>query len=122
VRAIPVKHGTWDEAFGYRFDGANRSIVISGDTSPARSIVEACNGCGLLVHEVYCGATAAPGTYYAAFHTSAVELIEIAKQAHPKLLVLYHQLYNGCGDPALLEQVQSGYRGAVVSAKDFDVF
>jgi ribonuclease BN (tRNA processing enzyme) len=64
-----------------------------------------------------------PVVYSAAFHTSAAELAEIAKQAHPKLLVLYHQLYGGgCTDPALLEQVQSAYGGAVVSAKDFDVF
>jgi ribonuclease BN (tRNA processing enzyme) len=121
VKALLVKHGSWDEAFGYRFDGANRSIVISGDTSPTPAIVDACKGCDVLIHEVYCGA-ATPGSYDAAFHTSAAELIDIAKQAHPRLLVLYHQLYRGCSDPALLEQVQAGYGGAVVSAKDFDVF
>ena len=121
VKAFLVKHGSWDEAFGYRFDGANRSIVISGDTSPTQAVVDACNGCDVLVHEVYCGATR-PGSYSAAFHTAAAELKDIAKQAHPKLLVLYHQLYGGCSDPVLLEQVQAGYNGAVVSAKDFDIF
>jgi ribonuclease BN (tRNA processing enzyme) len=121
VKAFLVKHGSWDEAFGYRFDGANRSIVISGDTSPTPAIVDACNGCDVLIHEVYCGAST-PGSYNAAFHTAAAELVDIAKKAHPKLLVLYHQLYGGCSDPALLEQVQTGYGGAVVSAKDFDVF
>ncbi|HEX7842908.1 MAG TPA: MBL fold metallo-hydrolase, partial [Kofleriaceae bacterium] len=34
VRAFLVKHGSWDEAFGYRFDGPDRSIVFSGDTAP----------------------------------------------------------------------------------------
>jgi ribonuclease BN (tRNA processing enzyme) len=119
VKAFLVKHGSWDEAYGYRFDGANRSIVISGDTSPTQAIVEACNGCDVLVHEVYCG-TPTPGSYNATFHTAASELIDIAKRARPKLLVLYHQL--GCSDPALLEQMQIGYSGAVVSAKDFDIF
>jgi ribonuclease BN (tRNA processing enzyme) len=114
-----VKHGSWDEAYGYRFDGANRSIVISGDTAPTQAIVEACNGCDVLVHEVYCG-TPTPGSYNAAFHTAASELIDIAKRARPRLLVLYHQL--GCSDPALLEQMQTGFSGVVVSAKDFDIF
>ena len=39
--------------FGYRFQTPDRSIVISGDTSPAESIVEQCNGCDMLIHEVY---------------------------------------------------------------------
>ena len=34
VRAFAVAHGTWDFAYGYRFDTADRSIVISGDTAP----------------------------------------------------------------------------------------
>ena len=121
VTAFLVRHGSWDEAFGYRFDGANRRVVISGDTSLTQAIVDACSGCDVLVHEVYCG-TATPGSYNAAFHTAAAELIDIAKQARPKLLILYHQLYSGCTDPALIEQVQVGFNGAVVSAKDFDIF
>jgi ribonuclease BN (tRNA processing enzyme) len=55
VHAFLVKHGSWKEAFGYRFDADGKSIVISGDTSPAESIIDACNGCDALVHEVYSG-------------------------------------------------------------------
>ena len=33
VKAFLVKHGSWDEAYGYRFDSANRSIVISGNVT-----------------------------------------------------------------------------------------
>ncbi len=53
VRAIPVVHGSWPQAFGYAIDAAGRSIVISGDTVPSEAIVEACHGCDVLVHEVY---------------------------------------------------------------------
>ena len=53
VTAFLVRHGSWDEAFGYRFDTPDRSIVISGDTSPSDSVVKACNGCDLLLHEMY---------------------------------------------------------------------
>jgi ribonuclease BN (tRNA processing enzyme) len=123
VKAFLVKHATWDQAFGYRFEAAGRSVVISGDTAPTPSVAEACNGCDVLVHEVYCNPPAQGGSaYYKAAHTSAAELAEIATQAKPKLLVLYHQLFSGCTEAALLQQVQQKYAGAVVSAKDLDIY
>ena len=53
VTAFLVKHGIWDQAYGYRFDTADRRIVISGDTAPAESVVQACDGCDVLLHEIY---------------------------------------------------------------------
>jgi len=54
VTAFNVKHGEWGaRAFGYRFQTADRTIVISGDTTPSESLVEQCNGCDILIHEVY---------------------------------------------------------------------
>ena len=53
VTAIPVLHGSWPHALGYRFDARGRSIVISGDARPSESLVEACDGCDVLLHEVY---------------------------------------------------------------------
>ena len=50
---IPVPHGSWPEAFGYRFQSPDRTIVISGDTRPSDAIAEACSGCDVLMHEVY---------------------------------------------------------------------
>ena len=35
VKAFLVKHGSWKEALGYRFDASGKSIVVSGDTAPA---------------------------------------------------------------------------------------
>ena len=119
VKAFLVHHATWDQAFGYRFETPRRSVVISGDESPSPSLIEACSGCDVLVHEVYCGAGS---EYYKMAHTSAVELAAIATKAKPKLLVLYHQLFHGCSEAALLNQVQQGYAGAVVSAKDLDIY
>ena len=40
------------ESYGYRFDTPDRSIVISGDTSPTEETIKACNGCDVLIHEV----------------------------------------------------------------------
>ena len=53
VSAFAVAHGTWDFSYGYRFDTADRSIVISGDTAPTQAVARACHGCDLLLHEVY---------------------------------------------------------------------
>lgn len=83
VTAFPVKHGSWKQAFGYRFDTPDRSIVLSGDTAPADSVVQACNGCDVLLHEVYNPKGAEMGEehwkrYFAAFHTSPRELGAIA--------------------------------------------
>jgi ribonuclease BN (tRNA processing enzyme) len=100
VRAFAVKHGSWRQAFGYRFEAADRVIVISGDCTPSASVVENCNGCDVLVHEVYSQAGFARRPpewqkYHANFHTSSLELAELATRARPGLLVLYHQLFWG---------------------------
>ena len=123
VRAFLVKHGSWDEAFGYRFDTPDRSIVFSGDTAPTDAIVEACNGCDVLIHEVYSQAgfdTLPPDDrrYHAAFHTSAPELAALATRARAKTLVLHHQLFFGQTESELVGEVKRGFRGNVVSAHD----
>jgi ribonuclease BN (tRNA processing enzyme) len=127
VTAIPVKHGSWDESFGYRFQAADKTIVISGDTAYADSLVKACDGCDVLIHEVYCEAGLAKRTphwqkYHSSFHTGAADLAKLANQAKPKLLVLYHQMFHGCSEQELLQEVRAGYKGAVVSAHDLDVY
>ncbi len=134
VTAIPVLHGSWPHPLGYRFealaaDGSvARTIVISGDARPSESLVEACNGCDVLVHEVYSAEaflTRPPEwqRYHAASHTSTVELAEIAARSRPGLLVMYHQLYWGASDEDLLREIrEAGYEGKVVSAADLEVY
>ena len=126
VTAFLVKHGSWDEAFGYKFQTADRSIVISGDTAPTDAVVRACNGCDVLVHEVYNEtgprATGTWKTYLSAFHTSSAELGAIATKSHPRLLVLYHQLFEGAAEQDLIDQMQRAYSGKFVSARDLDVY
>jgi ribonuclease BN (tRNA processing enzyme) len=125
VAAFLVHHGSWDQAFGYRFQTADRTIVFSGDTSPVAAVAEACQGCDLLFHEVYNqNGKLSPAwrQYMAAFHTSAQELGAVATAAHPKLLVLYHQMPEGTSQAALLAEVHRYYKGAVVSARDLDIY
>ena len=127
VRAFQVDHGRWKHAYGYRFDAQDRSIVISGDTRPADSVAEACGGCDVLVHEVYCQADlkrAPPRgrTYFKANHTSTRELATLARRAKPGLVVLYHLLLAACtGDDLLREMKQYGYSGKVAVGEDLTV-
>ena len=128
VTAIPVLHASWQNAFGYRFEAGNRVIVVSGDARPSENLVEACNGCDVLVHEVYSAAGFTTKTpdwqkYHASAHTSTTELAELATRAAPKLLVLYHQLYWGSTDEDLIQELRdAGYEGQVVSASDLGVY
>ena len=130
VTAFLVPHGSWDYAYGYRFDTADRSIVISGDTGPTESVAQACQGCDLMLHEVYSirwFEDSKPDwqKYLSSFHTSTTQLAGIAAAGRPKQLVLYHQMFRAGDDvdAVLLEEMKkAGYKGAVASAHDLDVF
>jgi ribonuclease BN (tRNA processing enzyme) len=128
VSAFPVRHGTWKHAFGYRFDTKDRRIVISGDTAPSEEVVRACDGCDVLLHEVFnpkrkkIVESRQKQAYFASFHTSPAELGEIATRARPKLLVLYHQVMGETTEEDLVEQVRAHYSAKFVSAKDLGVY
>lgn len=127
VTGFRVPHGKWPEAYGYRFDTADRSIVISGDTIASDAVAEACNGCDVLIHEVISAAGLAKRkpewqAYHNAYHTSSKDLGAVATKARPKLLVLYHQLFSGVSEEDLLAEVRAVYSGKVVSAHDLDVY
>jgi ribonuclease BN (tRNA processing enzyme) len=127
VTAFAVPHGAWDQAFGYRFQTPDRTIVISGDTGPASRIEDQCRRCDVLVHEVYSEAGFAKRppewqAYHSRYHTSTRQLGAIATRAQPGLLVLYHQLIWSSTEEELLKEVQSAYNGKVVSAHDLDVY
>ena len=132
VEAIAVPHGEWKHAFGYKFSAGGKTIVISGDTARSKAILEAARGADILVHEVISsrGLEKRPPDwrrYHQAYHTTTTELAELAREAQPKLLVLYHQLYQGGhknpdGDAGLIAEIRAaGYEGEIVSAKDLDV-
>jgi ribonuclease BN (tRNA processing enzyme) len=127
VTAFPVKHGIWKEAYGYVFQTRDRKIVLSGDTSPTDEVVKACDGCDVLLHEVFNphGEELKDPhwkEYFAAFHTSPAELGEIARRARPKLLVLYHQSLEKLPESDLLQQMGKQYSGNWVSARDLGVY
>ena len=126
VKAFRVDHGSL-ESYGYRFEGPDRTVIISGDTRPSESLVENARGCDVLVHEVYSekGLQTRPHDwqkYHRAVHTSTYELAEIAEKVRPGLLVMYHQLHWNQSDDQLLTEISERYDGKVVSGRDLDVF
>ena len=80
--------------------------MISGDTAPTDDIVKACDGCDELLHEDYNPRGEEMkeqhwADYFHTFHTSPDELADIARRAHPKLLVVYHQVLEKRPEPDL---------------------
>jgi ribonuclease BN (tRNA processing enzyme) len=130
VKAFPVHHGSWREAYGYRFETPDKVIVLSGDCAPSPSVIENCDGCDVLLHEVYSQlgydeSKADWRKYITNFHTSTKELAELAAKAKPKLLVLYHQMFFGGEkdtEDGMLKEIRDLYPGKVVSANDLDVY
>jgi ribonuclease Z len=127
VEAFRVRHGTWPNAFGYRFTTTDRVIVISGDAAPDATLEKYAEGADILIHEVY----SVEGfqrrdpywqKYHSTNHTSSHELGEMASRTKPKLLVLYHILFWGASEETVLKEVREKYSGEVVLGNDLDVF
>lgn len=140
VTAFPTRHGDWKETYGYRFDTADRSIVISGDTTPVQATVDACRGCDILIHEAQTlkfinnplkanSQGYDVQAYVAKYHTSTAQLVELAAKARPGLLITYHNPITlrperrpRASTPDDVLQEMKEYKGKVVVGRDLDVF
>jgi ribonuclease Z len=127
VEAFRVRHGSWPNAFGYRFTTPDRVIVISGDAAPDENIEKYSRDADILVHEVYAVEGLNKRTpfwqrYHSNNHTSAHEVGELATRVKPGLLVLSHILFFGSSEEQILSEVKEKYKGDVVLANDLDVF
>ena len=127
VTAFKINHGSWDNAFGYRFVTPDKTIVISGDTRPSQNLIRYSEGADILVHEVYSQAgfdkkTEVWKKYHASHHTSTFELGEIAKKTKPGLLVLHHILFWGATEEELLDEISQIYDGLVSVGSDMMIY
>ena len=127
VKAFKVNHGSWPEAFGYRFETADKVIVVSGDCTYSENLIANAKDCDILVHEVYSMEGFAKRdkkwqAYHSVFHTSTQQLAEIANKVKPKQLVLTHQLLWGASKESLMNEIQQRYQGKVVFGNDLDIF
>jgi ribonuclease Z len=127
VEAFLVEHGSWPEAYGFKFITPDQTIAISGDTRPCENLVDHCKNIDILIHEVYSlekfkERPQSWQAYHKQFHTSTLELAGIASRVKPGLLILYHQLYWGATDKDLIREINQHYKGPVVSAQDLDIY
>lgn len=132
VSAALVEHPPTVPAFAYRFDARDRSIVISGDTSPSRNLVKLARGADVLVHSVmYPPAVprlvarvpnaAVLEKSILAHQTSAEDAGRVAQEAGVKTLVLSH--FVPPDDPEVteamwLEAAKRHFRGTVILGRD----
>ena len=127
VVAFKVSHGSWENAFGYKFTTADKTIIISGDTAPSDKLIEMAKGSDILVHEVYSQSgfdrrSEVWKNYHSKHHTSTNELAEIANIAKPKLLLLTHILFWGSSEEEIIDEIGSSYSGKVIVGEDLSVY
>ena len=123
VEAFKVPHGSFNDAYGFRFTSKDKVIVFSGDTGPSKTLEKFATGADILVHEVYSNAGFLKKTedwqiYHQEHHTSTFEVGKIASRAKPKLLLLSHVLFWGSTTDEILKETQSTYEGEIKIAED----
>ncbi len=126
VEAFKVEHGSWPNAFGFRFTAKDKVIVISGDTQPCENLVKYAMGADILIHEVYFYTGWEKKDefwkkYHASNHTSTYELGEIAAKTKPGKLVLTHLLFWGATEQEMINEIGEKYKGEVIVGKDLMV-
>ena len=132
VTAALVEHPPIAHAFAFRFDTADRSIVISGDTAVSKNLIALAKDADVLVHEVLwvpavdrLVAKVPNATrlkqHIINSHTSAEDCGRVAAAAGVKTLVLSHLVPPD--DPAITEGMwvdaaRKHFKGTVVVGKD----
>jgi ribonuclease Z len=133
VTAVENDHGALIKpSFGYKVTFEKRSVVISGDTRPVPSIIEAARGADLLIHEV--AAAREPLLTIPFFravidhHTSPADAGRIFAEARPKLAVYTHiVLLSNKDNPEptigdVVEETRKTYDGPLVVGTDLMSF
>ena len=132
VTSTLVHHPPVVPAFAYRFDSADRSIVISGDTARSENLIKLAEGADVLVHDALYEQgvdrlvarvpnAAKLKESILSHHTTAEDAGRVAEAAGVKTLVLSHLVPPD--DPAITDQMwidaaRKHFRGTVILGKD----
>lgn len=130
VRAAHNRHPPIEHSLAYRFDSADRSIVISGDTTYSDSVVTLAKNADVLVHEVIDRAYVESGKgpyppgirrHILTTHTSTEDVGRVAADAGVKAVVLTHFIPSD--NPEITDEmwaagVRKHFSGRVVAGRD----
>ena len=131
ITSFPVIH-VLNGAVGFRIDYGGQSVVFSGDTKPTMTLVDAAQGCDLLIHETFL-----PAETFAELmsfpieqarmvvnegHTPANAAGVVFDMVQPKMSAMWHtHVVDGYID-AVFESVRSTYSGPTTLCQDLTVF
>jgi ribonuclease Z len=131
ITSFPVIHAL-NGAVGFRVDYDGQSVVFSGDTKPTMTLVEAAEGCDLLIHETFL-----PAETFAELMSFPIEQARmVVNEAHtpanaagvvfdmvqPKMAAMWHcHVIDGYID-SVFEGVRTAYSGAATLCQDLTVF
>src|SRR5712692_3818322 len=132
VTSARVRHPPIVHAYAYRFDAADRAIVISGDTTYSPELIALAKGADVLVSEVmHLGGlenllkkvpnAATLREHLLASHIVTEDLGKLAAAAGVKTLVLSHLVPpddNSITDDMWMEGVRKHYKGEIVVGRD----
>ncbi|MEM4648474.1 MAG: MBL fold metallo-hydrolase [Nitrososphaerota archaeon] len=113
LRSKPVEHFN---GVAYRIDLPSASITYSGDAVPDPRLVELARGTRVLIHECSFPADKLKGK-----HTSAEDLLRIAIEVNPEILILTH-LYPEMEEElqGYIEKLGERFGGRVYAPRDLD--
>lgn len=141
VTAFAVDHRPVQPSVGYRFDYKGRSVVISGDTAPSKTLETASKGADILVHEalnprmvkILAAQLDKAGRKQTAqimrdildYHASPAQAADSARAAGVKMLVLSHvvpSMPSPYLNAAFLDGAGDRFDGPIVVGEDGQYF
>jgi ribonuclease Z len=131
ISSFPVIH-ILNGAVGYRIDYAGRSVVFSGDTRPCHTLVDACDGADLLIHETFPSASVfakkagVPEDLAEAIvngvHTSPAMAGKVFERAGARLSAMWHLAVDHETVGPAFSEMRGEHDGPVVISQDLTVF
>ena len=132
VTAARVRHPPIEQSYALRFDTADRSVVVSGDTTYSPELIELAKGADVLVHEAmympgveslmkHVANAARLREHLVASHTTTEDVGRVAAAAGVKTVVLTHFVPGD--DPTITDEqwaegVRKNFKGTVIVGRD----
>jgi ribonuclease Z len=124
VSAFAVDHKDGNPAFGYRIDFKGRSVVLSGDCTYSKNLVDHARGVDVVVHNVF--AVSAPILAHnpnerivALKLASPEQVAAVMLETRPRMAALSHVIRIGLRDGDVIDRIRAaGYQGPLEMGLD----